>query len=115
MVLQIVVDTLTVVFRTLIFVPMILYKPENALLAFGVAQLAAMLFHSIAHYVYFHWYMKRLNIERLGLKKKLDESQSDNEDNTDNKNNDFPFKSVREFLPGQLKNQVDNAYKRKKK
>lgn len=70
---------------------MVLYRPDNALLAFGVAQLASHLFYTVVHYSYFYWYINN----------KLDTSEI-------NKDTNFPFKSVSDFLPGQLNNNVIN-------
>ncbi|XP_011311401.1 protein RFT1 homolog [Fopius arisanus] len=101
---KVVIEASAIVFRTFLFVPIVLHRPENALLAFGVAQLAYVMFYSLAHYIYFHWYIQRLNDQRIRLKKT---DSSDSDELTDNKNEgmaDFPFNSIRDFLPGQLKN-----------
>lgn len=89
-----------IAFRTLTFVPLILYRPENALLAFGVAQLVAAVFYTTSHYAYFHYYIEELN--KSGRKRKL--SIRDSTDELVSK--EFPFKSVRDFLPGRLQNTV---------
>ncbi|KAK0084300.1 hypothetical protein PV325_007295 [Microctonus aethiopoides] len=97
---KIIVDTSTIGFRTVIFILIILHRPENALLAFGIAQLAAMIFHTLAHYIYFYWYIQQLNNKRLKLKK-----HEENDEMTINSgDNGFPFKSLKEFLPCQLQN-----------
>ena len=92
-----------VAFRTLTFVLLILYRPENALLAFGVAQLVAAIFYSTSHYIYFHYYIKTVN-KSIGKKRKLSLRDSSDEFVT----TEFPFKCVTDFLPGQLQNSVRN-------
>jgi len=86
--------------RTMTFVPLILYHPENALLAFGIAQLVAAIFYTISHYVYFHYYIVKLNKctqkRRMSLKDSSDEYVV----------REFPFRSLIDFLPGQLENNV---------
>lgn len=89
-----------IIIRTLTFVPLILYQPENALLAFGVAQLIAAVFYTVSHYVYFHHYIVNLNKftqkRRMSLKDRSDEYVM----------REFPFHAVKDFLPGQLANNV---------
>lgn len=89
-----------IVIRTLTFVSLILYRPENALLAFGIAQLVAAVFYTSSHYVYFRHYIAKLNKcahkRRMSLKGGSDEYVE----------REFPFRGVRDFLPGQLANDV---------
>lgn len=86
--------------RTMTFVPLILYYPENALLAFGIAQLVAAIFYTTSHYVYFHYHIAKLNKctqkRRMSLKGSSDEYVV----------REFPFRTVKDFLPGQLENNV---------
>lgn len=86
--------------RTMTFVLLILYYPENALLAFGTAQLVAAVFYTTSHYAYFHYYIKKLNKctqkRRMSLKDSTDEYVV----------REFPFRNVKDFLPGQLENNV---------
>ncbi|XP_018047802.1 PREDICTED: protein RFT1 homolog [Atta colombica] len=95
--LKIILDTIMIIIRTMTFVPLILYYPENALLAFGIAQLVAAIFYTTSHYAYFHYHIKTLNKSqkrRMSLK--------------DNSNEyvirEFPFHTIEDFLPCQLKN-----------
>ncbi|XP_020278956.1 protein RFT1 homolog [Pseudomyrmex gracilis] len=96
--LKVILDTIMIAIRTLTFVPLILYYPENALLAFSIAQLVAAVFYTTSHYVYFHYYINKLNKctpkRRMSLKGSSDEYVE----------REFPFRSVKDFLPGQLEN-----------
>lgn len=97
---QIILDTIMIIIRTFTFVPLILYHPDNALLAFGIAQLVAAIFYTTSHYVYFHYYIAKLNKctqkRRMSLKDSSDEYVV----------REFPFRDVKDFLPGQLTNDV---------
>ncbi|TGZ38053.1 man(5)GlcNAc(2)-PP-dolichol translocation protein RFT1 [Temnothorax longispinosus] len=96
--LKIILDTIKIVIRTMTFVPLILYQPENALLAFGIAQLVAAVFYTTSHYAYFHHHIKNLNKcsqkRRMSLKDSSDEYVI----------REFPFRAIKDFLPGQLEN-----------
>ncbi|EFN78179.1 protein RFT1 homolog isoform X1 [Harpegnathos saltator] len=96
--LKIILDTIMITIRTLTFVPLILYQPENALLAFSIAQLVAAVFYTTSHYVYFHYHIAKLNKyvhkRRMSLKDSSDEYVV----------REFPFRDVKDFLPGQLAN-----------
>ncbi|XP_046609050.1 protein RFT1 homolog [Neodiprion virginianus] len=96
--LKVVLDTIMIIIRTFTFVILILYQPENALFAFGVAQLVAAIFYTTSHYAYFHFYITKIEEfkvqERPSLRDDVDESVS----------MEFPFTSIKDFLPGQLVN-----------
>ncbi|XP_072759418.1 man(5)GlcNAc(2)-PP-dolichol translocation protein RFT1 [Anoplolepis gracilipes] len=97
--LKIILDTIMIAIRTMTFVPLILYHSENALLAFGIAQLVAAVFYTTSHYVYFHYYIatklnKCTQKRRMSLKDSSDEYVV----------REFPFRTVKDFLPCQLEN-----------
>lgn len=98
--LKVVLDTIMITIRTLTFVPLILYYPENALFAFGIAQLVAAIFYTTSYYSYFHYYINNITKckqkRRMSLKDKNDEYIS----------TEFPFRTIKDFLPGQLENSV---------
>lgn len=96
--LKIILDTIMIAIRTLTFVPLILYNPENALLAFGIAQLVAAIFYTTSHYAYFHYYIKKIN--RCTSKRRMSLKDSSDEYVV----REFPFETVMDFLPGQLEN-----------
>lgn len=96
--LKIALDTIMIAIRTLTFVSLILYQPEYALLAFGVAQLVAAIFYTTSHYGYFHYYIQGIN--KCKLKRRMSLKDSSDEYVA----RDFPFHAVSDFLPGQLEN-----------
>lgn len=87
--------------RTMTFVPLILYYPENALLAFSIAQLVAAVFYTTSHYVYFHYYINKLN--KCTLKRRMSLKGRSSDEYVEK---EFPFRSVKDFLPGHLENNV---------
>ena len=98
---QILLDTIIIALRTTLFVILILYNPDNALLAFGVAQLVAAIVYTTSHYVYFYYYIKK--VKAYKLEKKLSEGD---EGFYEEYESNFPFYSIRHFFPGQLENYV---------
>jgi hypothetical protein len=103
---QIVLDTIMIALRTATFVFLIIYNPENALFAFGVAQLIASIFCTVSHYIYFHYYIKK--VKKHKLKRRLSVSDDGTEEYVES---EFPFMSIKDFLPGQLENHVHMPYK----
>lgn len=99
--LQIILESIMIALRTVIFIFFILDNPKNALLGFGVAQVAASIFYSTSHFVYFYYYIRRLKGCRL--KRKLSRTVEESEEYVIA---EFPFKSIQDFLPGQLPNTV---------
>ncbi|KAG8226244.1 hypothetical protein J437_LFUL006346 [Ladona fulva] len=93
--LKVVMDTIHVLVRTLVFSVIVLRNPENALLAFSLAQILSTLVYSAGYYLYFGWKIYKQNEERL--KSKISESK--------NQGDDFPFNSLTDFLPHKLKAQ----------
>ncbi|XP_047365964.1 protein RFT1 homolog isoform X2 [Vespa velutina] len=96
--LKVMLDTIMITIRTSTFVPLILYYPENALFAFGIAQLVAAIFYTTSYYAYFHYYINSITKfkqkRRMSLKDMNDEYIS----------TEFPFRTIKDFLPGQLEN-----------
>lgn len=88
--------------RTLTFVCFIIYNPENALLAFGVAQLVAAIFYTTSHYVYFQYYIRSLRKDKSKLRRRM----SLNENEEEYVLSEFPFRELKDFLPGHLENNV---------
>ncbi|XP_070154716.1 man(5)GlcNAc(2)-PP-dolichol translocation protein RFT1 isoform X1 [Polyergus mexicanus] len=96
--LKIILDTIMIAIRTMTFVLLILYHPENALLAFGTAQLVAAVFYTTSHYAYFHYHISKLN--KCSQKRRMSLRDSSDEYMV----REFPFRTVKDFLPGQLEN-----------
>lgn len=98
-----VIDTVYVVSRTILFVYLVQNYPNQAINAFSLAQIASSIVLFFSYYGFFLWYISALNIkkqEHSKEKTKMVEKTmfSDMED--------FPFTSIYEFLPGSMENEV---------
>ncbi|XP_063229918.1 protein RFT1 homolog [Bacillus rossius redtenbacheri] len=93
--LKVVLDTALVLVRTAIFVPLIVHSPNRAVVAFSVAQLASATVYSLGFYAYFYAYIRDRN-RRAALRKKDGPAPADDPDD------DFPFRSLYDFLPAKV-------------
>lgn len=91
------IDTFHIVFRTILFVIIIIYEPKQAINAFSIAQIASTLVHILSFIFFFWWYINKLNkikkgeVEMTPIFKDM---------------NDFQFESILDFFPGFMKNNV---------
>jgi oligosaccharide translocation protein RFT1 len=106
--LKVVIDTLHIFIRSIIFILLVLRNKDIAIYAFGIAQFTSCLTIIIGNYGFFHFYIKKLLVYRAVLKK------NDNDKDKaivecgpyfDNMN-DFPFNSNLDMIPGFLPNPV---------
>lgn len=95
-----VLDTVHVIVRTVIFIVLVLWWPGGAVVAFSVAQIAAVIVYVTGYYVYFAYYIacQKQNYSQATTKQGL-VHQTSTED-------DFPFTSMQEFLPTYVDNEV---------
>lgn len=93
--LKVVLETIYIVSRTLIFVVTVLRYPNDAINAFSIAQLASAVILCLTYYGFFYWYISKLSIIKKGTIAK-------NSIFADM--NDFPFTSVTDFFPGIMEN-----------
>lgn len=104
--LKIVLDTLHILVRSLVFITLVLSNSSIAIYAFGIAQLFSALTIIIGNYSFFHVYINKLKRYRLDVTKKSDDNdkimrkQGTYYEHMD----DFPFNNIREMIPGVLKN-----------
>lgn len=99
--LKIILDTLHIFIRTIIFISIIVYDRSAALIAFSVAQVVSIAAIVVSYYIFFYWYIKCKPLYAKGaLKtrflsaKTLDTLFSDMDD--------FNFISLRDFFPKYL-------------
>ncbi|XP_046400052.1 protein RFT1 homolog [Ischnura elegans] len=96
---KVMMDTVHVMVRTLVFSVMVLKNPANALLAFSLAQMLSTLVYSFGYFAFFGWKIHKQNSEtKKSLKKPEDEPTSAWPE-------EFPFKTLLDFLPRKLENQ----------
>lgn len=106
--LKVILDTLHIFVRSLVFIILVLNNKNIAIYAFGIAQFTSCLVIICGNYGFFHFYIKRLKTYREILKKYDNDTDRANiEMGHYYKNmNDFPFDSVADMVPGVLKNPV---------
>ncbi|EFA07754.1 Protein RFT1 homolog-like Protein [Tribolium castaneum] len=93
--LKVVLETIYIVSRTVIFVCTVVKHPNDAINAFSIAQLGSAVILCLSYYGFFFWYIRRLNLVKKGttVKSSLFTDM-----------NDFPFSSIMEFFPGIMEN-----------
>ncbi|KAL0276852.1 UNVERIFIED_CONTAM: hypothetical protein PYX00_004329 [Menopon gallinae] len=125
--LQVVISSISILVRTLIFAFWIIYKPDQAVIAFSAAQVVANILHSAGFYVYFYYYIKENNkVKKLSniyenySKDSLSEASKAQNDTANPVArpklirrqssivpfDEFPFSSLKEFLPSIVLNQA---------
>lgn len=116
--LRIILDTLNIFVRSVIFVVLVIHDPKKAIFAFSVAQVGSTVTFVIGYYIYFIHYTGNVNKSRGVLKRNADNlNDNDTFDDSSNKNDkttekhseqeDFiPFNSIKQMLPGYLHNPV---------
>lgn len=105
--LKVVMDTLHIMVRSVVFISLAIVLPEKVIWAFGVAQIASILTILVGNYGFFYFYIKKLikfrEMVKAGDKKIIPINEA-----YFNHMEDFPFKKISDFLPLQLKKTKDN-------
>lgn len=101
--LKIVIDTLHILVRSLIFITLVLTNSNIAIYAFGIAQLCSALTIIVGNYLFFHVYIRKLQQYRLDVANSADDYDSTSRKYYENMD-DFPFDSIRQMVPGGLAN-----------
>lgn len=106
--LKIILDTLHILIRSLVFIVLVLNNKHIAIYAFGIAQFTSCCTIIMGNYGFFHFYIKKLKIYRSALKKNDGNHEKTSQECGKYYDNmeDFPFNSIIDFLPGVLKNEV---------
>lgn len=104
--LKIVLDTLHILVRSVIFITLVLMNSDIAIYAFGIAQLSSALTIIIGNYLFFHVYINKLKEYRLDVTKKTDDNDKiiAKYGTYYQHMDDFPFNNIREMIPGGLTN-----------
>ncbi|XP_068633042.1 man(5)GlcNAc(2)-PP-dolichol translocation protein RFT1 [Battus philenor] len=96
--LRVILDSLHIFVRTLLFVSIILYDRSLALTAFSIAQVGSIGVIVLSYYIFFYWYVKSKPLYTKGaLKSKLIPISV--MDKLFNNMDDFTFTSLSDFLP----------------
>lgn len=96
--LKVVLDTLHIFVRTVLFLSIILYDRSLALIAFSVAQVGSVVVIVVAYYLFFYWYIK---FKPLYAKNALKSKFLPNSilETLYNNMDDFNFTSLLDFFP----------------
>lgn len=92
--LKVIFDTIYVVSRTIIFVYFAVLRPNQAIIAFSIAQVASAVIISCLYYGFFAWFIMQRN--KMSAEDKIHSIFSDMDD--------FPFTSMLDFVPGFMDN-----------
>lgn len=106
--LKVILDTLHIFVRSVVFIILVLNNKNIAIYAFGIAQFTSCLVIIGGNYGFFHIYIQRLKTYRDVLKKNdndIDKTRDEMGHYYEHMN-DFPFNSVTEMVPTVLKNPV---------
>lgn len=106
--LKVILDTLHIFIRSVVFIMLVINNKNIAIYAFGIAQFTSCLTIILGNYGFFHFYIKRLKRYREVLKKNDDDKEKTTKEvgSYYENMNDFPFTSIRDMVPGVLKNPV---------
>ncbi|XP_022113778.2 protein RFT1 homolog [Pieris rapae] len=96
--LKVILDTVHIFVRTVLFLSIIIYDRSLALIAFSVAQVVSIAVVVIAYYLFFYWYIKNKPLYSKGvIKSKIVPNRILHKLYTNM--DDFDFTSIRDFLP----------------
>lgn len=102
--LKIVLDTLHILVRSLIFITIVLQNSDIAIYAFSIAQLSSAFTIIIGNYLFFHLYIKKLKQYRLDVATRSNDPTNARHEPYYENMDDFPFNSIVEMVPGVMQN-----------
>lgn len=107
--LRVILDTLNIFVRSVIFITLVLRDPKEAIFAFSIAQVGSTVAFVIGYYVYFIHYIDKANKSRGAAKRTVDTDNGspDKQPDEHTESDEFiPFNSILQMLPGCLQNPV---------
>lgn len=105
--LRVVLDTLNIFVRSVIFLFLVFRDPNQAIYAFSIAQVGSTVTFSIGYYAFFIYYIEKAKKTKGIAKRSADEDDVDQTSNTNSDPDDtIPFNSIKQMLPGCLENTV---------
>lgn len=107
--LRVILDTLNIFVRSVIFITLVLRDPKEAIFAFSIAQVGSTVTFVIGYYVYFIHYIDKANKSRGAAKRTVDTDNGspDKQPDEHTESDEFiPFNSILQMLPGCLQNPV---------
>lgn len=105
--LRVILDTLNIFVRSVIFIVLVVRDPKQAIFAFSIAQVGSTVAFVIGYYVYFIYYINNAN-KSEGASKRAADTNNDNQssENHTDPDDSIPFNSIKQMLPGNLHNPV---------
>lgn len=114
--LRVILDTLNIFVRSVIFITFVLRDPKQAIYAFSIAQVGSTVTFVIGYYGYFIYKLHRAE-QIKGVVKRASDANSDTDTNTrtdghqtPETDESIPFNSIKQMLPFYLHNQVSIFY-----
>lgn len=110
--IKIVLDTLHIFVRSLVFITLVMSNANSAIYAFGIAQMSSAATIIVGNYLFFHVYIRRLRAYRKvvrgadGVSDAVRAKFGKAYEHMD----DFPFESVLDMVPGVLPNEVSHFH-----
>jgi oligosaccharide translocation protein RFT1 len=102
--LKVILDTLHIFIRSVVFILLVVFNKNIAIYAFGVAQIVSALTIIVGNYGFFYWYISRL--KRYRQVKRDDDKKDDKLATYFDNMADFPFTSIGQMVPGVLPNEA---------
>lgn len=99
---QIIFETVYILGRTFVFVLLVVNYPKEAINAFSIAQMFSSVLLCALYYGFFAWYIPKLN----EIKAREEEEIRSEKDELFSDMSDFPFRSILNFFPGFMFNEV---------
>lgn len=107
--LKVILDTMHIFVRSLIFIGLVCINKNIAIYAFGIAQFSSALTIIFGNYLFFYFYIKKLKKYQQDRKKVDDKLVLREKYGTYYENmDDFPFNGIVEMVPGVLSNSVSS-------
>lgn len=110
--LRVVLDTLNILVRSVLFLWIVMRDPGQAIFAFSIAQIGSTVAYVVGYYVYFIYYFDEANKQRAQIKRAEDDDIGDDKDDRQQKHSDdlIPLNSIKQLLPGVLHNPVSHTH-----
>lgn len=102
--LRVVLDTLHIFVRSILFIWFVLRDPNQAIIAFSIAQIGSTISFVIGYYGYFIYYIRNAN-RSVAIAKKA--SNGNRKESVDMSDDCIPFTSIKQMLPGFRFNSVE--------
>lgn len=105
--LRVVLDTLNIFVRSVIFIFLVLRDPNQAIYAFSIAQVGSTVAFVIGYYAFFIYYIDKTNKSKGISKRAADKNGHDPTSNAQfNADETIPFNSITQMLPRRSQNTV---------